>query len=292
MTAFDPRHPRRVLVTGGAGLLGQALIDSAPPGIELHATQRHTPVSRAESTPLDLADDSAVHELWRALRPDLVIHTAYGTARPERDLWQATRNVVAATQRVGAQLIHLSTDALFDGHASPYDESAPPTPIFEYGRWKARLEQHLHTEMPGAAIIRTSLLTRAAPLDERSAWVANALRRGEPLTLFVDELRMPITPGDLARQLWEIAALPPAQQGGVWHLVGPELLSRYALGLLIAAHQRLDPAGITPTLARDHPSPRPRVLHLLTARADRMLHHRPRTISAEFAPSPEATVPG
>ncbi len=278
--ATDSSNMTRILITGGAGLLGRALIATAPPNVDLHATQRHTPVRGAEAHPLDLADEPATLALWESLRPDLVIHTAFTQNEGERDIWAATRNVVAACHAVGAALIHLSSDALLDGEHAPYAESADPAPVHEYGRWKAKAEWHVREQMADAAIVRTSLITEFAPLDPRSAWVADSLRAGKPITLFVDELRCPIAPRDLAMQLWEIAALPASERGGTWHLVGPEALSRYALGLLIAAHEGLDPSGITPARSADFPMPRPRDLRLLTARADRALKTRAQAISA------------
>lgn len=275
---------RRVLITGGAGLLGRTLIATAPPGVELHATRRHSPVAGAIAHALELSDAAAVDALWTRLRPELVIHTAYSTEQPERDIGGATAAVAAACRRTGAELIHLSTDALLDGERAPYDEDAAPAPVFAYGAWKAAAEAAVRTAVPGASLVRTSLITSFAPLDPRSAWVAQALRRGEPVHLFVDELRCPITPEDLARQIWEVAALPAEQRSGVWNLAGPEALSRYALGLLVAAHERLDPAGIVPTPSRESASRRPRDLRLRTGRADRALRTRARPISSLLLP--------
>ncbi|MDB4948513.1 MAG: dTDP-4-dehydrorhamnose reductase [Gemmatimonadetes bacterium] len=269
----------RVLITGGAGLLGSTLIEHAPMDAEVHATYRSIPVVAPRSAQVELSDADAVAALWAEVRPELVIHTAYSMESGERDVWQATRNVVRATSDVGAALIHMSTDALLDGEHGPYAEDAKPAPVHEYGRWKAQAERHVRAEMPGAAVVRTSLVTRLAPLDPRSAWIAGSLRDGRPLTLFVDELRCPIAGDDLARQLWEIASLPADERAGMWHLAGPEALSRYALGLLVAAHEGLDPAAITPALSAASPSPRPRDLRLLTARADRALRTRARPIS-------------
>src|SRR5438105_2939818 len=81
-------------------------------------------------------------------------------------------------------------------------------------------EELVRERLPRAAIIRTSLIVRAHPPDGGSAWVLGGLRRGEPVRLFVDELRCPIAVEDLAAQLWEIAALPAEARAGVWHLVG------------------------------------------------------------------------
>lgn len=266
----------QTLITGGAGLLGRHLIRLAPAMFTLTATQRTTSVIGAPAVTIDLTNASAIAHLFDTVRPELVIHTAY-TMNQGADIVAATRNIAVACQATGATLIHLSTDALFDGLRAPYQESDSPSPITQYGRWKAEAEEMVQQLVPSAVIIRTSLLTQFAPLDPRSAWVATALRQRDPITLFVDELRCPITPHDLAMQIWELAQLPMTQREGVWHLVGPEALSRYALGVLIATHEGLDPKAITPALT--DALVRPRDLRLTTHRADEFLTTRPRPIS-------------
>lgn len=280
----DPVRPGsagalRVLVTGGAGLLGSTLLRIAPSTAELHATRRRTAVQGANAHTIELSEADAVVALWRRLRPELVIHTAYSATDGERDILEATRSVVAGCEAVGAGLIYLSTDALLDGESGPYAEAAEPAPVHEYGEWKARAERLVRERIPRAAVVRTSLISCFAPLDPRGASIAEGLRARRPVTLFVDELRCPIAAVDLARQIWEIAALPVEERGGVWHLAGPEALSRYALGLLVAAHQGLDPAGITPARSTDAPVRRPRDVRLLTARADAALQTRARPVS-------------
>jgi dTDP-4-dehydrorhamnose reductase len=275
----------RVLVTGGGGLLGGELIRLVPEGVEVHATRRTSPVEGAEAHEVELSDRAAVEALWMRLRPDLVVHTAYSPSDGERDVWRATESVVRACRAAGAALVYLSTDALLDGESAPYAESAEPAPVHEYGRWKAQAELHVRAQMPDAAAVRTSLIVRAEPPDRGSAWVLDALRRGEPLRLFTDELRCPIAVQDLAAQLWEVAPLPPERRGGVWHLAGPEAVSRYALGVLLALRHGLDPSAIVPTPSAASPAPRPRDLRLLTPRADRELRTRARPISAVLAQS-------
>ncbi|HZG43742.1 MAG TPA: sugar nucleotide-binding protein, partial [Longimicrobium sp.] len=193
----------RVLITGGGGLLGGELIRQAPAEVEVHATRRSSPVQGAPSYAADLSDAAAVRALFAAVRPELVIHTAYSQRDGERDIWRATESVVAGCQEAGAALVHMSTDALLDGERGPYAEDAEPDPVHEYGRWKARAELHVRAVIPSAAVVRTSLLVRADPPDVGSASVLDALRRGEPVRLFTDELRCPTTVEDLAAQLWE-----------------------------------------------------------------------------------------
>lgn len=278
----------RVLITGGGGLLGGELIRRAPDGIDIHATRRTSPVEGAESHVVELSDMAAVEALWTRLRPDLVIHTAYSPSAGERDVWRATASVVRACWRSGIGLVYMSTDALLEGESAPYAESAEPDPVHEYGQWKAKAELHVRAEMPEAAVVRTSLILRAETPDRSSAWVLDSLRRGEPVRLFTDELRCPVAVEDLAAQLWEVAQLPPHRRKGIWHLAGPESVSRYALGVLLALRHGLDPSAIVPALSASAPVPRPRDLRLLTPRADRELRTRPRPISAVlFDSTPE-----
>jgi dTDP-4-dehydrorhamnose reductase len=270
----------RVLITGGGGLLGGELIRQAPADVEVHATRRASPVHGAESHAVELSDGAAVGALLRRVRPDLVIHTAYSASEGERDIVRATAGVVGACLASGAALVYMSTDALLDGESSPFPESAEPAPVHDYGRWKARAELHVRERMPDAAVVRTSLIVRAEPPDRGSAWVLDSLRRGEPVRLFTDELRCPIAVEDIAAQLWEIARLPAERRGGVWHLAGPEALSRYAVGVLLALRAGLDARAIVPIPSASASAPRPRDLRLLTTRADHALRTRARPISA------------
>jgi dTDP-4-dehydrorhamnose reductase len=270
----------RVLVTGGAGLVGSALIAMAPEDVDVHATQRDTPVVGATAHTIDLADPDDPVGLLQAVRPDVVIHTAYGKDDLERDVIAASRSIAAACAIQSVDLVHLSSDVVFDGEHAPYAEDDPLVPVHAYGRAKAEAEGDVRTAVPDAAVVRTSLVLRADPLDVTTAWIVDALRAGEPLHLFTDEIRCPIRADDLARMLWDLVALPSAERAGPWHLVGPEALSRHALGLLLADAHGLDPSGITAASSRDVPSaePRPRDLTLTAERAS-ALPTRPRSVA-------------
>lgn len=274
----------RVLVTGGGGLLGSVLLRQAPPGVELHATVRRSPAEGAEAHRVELCDPAAVRGAWRRVRPDVVLHTAYDPAATAAQVEAATAAVARACAEQGAGLVHLSTDLVFDGEHAPYAEDRAPAPVHEYGRRKAAAERTVREAVPEAAVVRTSLLVRTDPPDRTTRWVLEGLRGGGPLRLFHDELRTPIAVEELAAQLWEVALLPAGERRGAWHLAGPEAVSRYALGLLIAARWGLDPRGIVPTPAAAFPEPRPRDARLLTPRADRTLRTRARPVSAVLAP--------
>jgi dTDP-4-dehydrorhamnose reductase len=275
----------RILITGGAGLLGSELIARAPDGVELHATRRNTAVASAVAHTVELSDHDATAALLERLRPDLVIHTAYSQDSAERDVWRATESLVNACAGTGCELIHLGTDAVFDGEHAPYAEGDEPAPVHEYGRWKAAAERFVRERLPHAAVVRTSLIVRATPAPDRiSGLLLDAIRGGEPVRLFVDELRCPIAVEDLAAQLWEIATMPAEARAGFWHLVGPEALSRYALGVLVARRHGVDADAIVPARSRGAGLQRPRDLRLLTTRADRELSTCARPISEVLSP--------
>lgn len=281
---------RRVLLTGAAGNLGTHLLRVVPAGCEVLALWRRTPVAWPQAQQVELADAAAVAAVVRAWQPEVVIHAAYSQHDLARDVVAATHSVALACAAHGARLVQVSTDLVLDGEHAPYGEDAPPAPIIPYGVAKATAEADVRALVPTAAIVRASLMLALDPPNSNCAWILDRVRAGEPVTLFVDEIRSPIAAPDVAAMLWEIAALPAAQAAGLWHIAGPEHLSRYALGLLLAQHAGLDPRLLRPARSADLPTRRPRDLRLLTTRADRTLAWRPRVISDWWCgPPPPAT---
>ena len=121
----------RVLVTGGGGLLGGALLRSAPPEVELHCTVRRGPENGAVHG-VDLADAGAVARAWARVRPDVVVHTAFDTRAGEREVLAAHLAVARACRETGAALVHVSTDALQDGEQAGVWNLVGPEALSRY----------------------------------------------------------------------------------------------------------------------------------------------------------------
>jgi dTDP-4-dehydrorhamnose reductase len=221
----------KLLITGGAGLLGRELARQAT--CEVVATYNSEPVTGGVR--LDVRDRPAVEAAVREIEPDIIIHTAY-----RQSDWATTADGAAnvALAARGRRLVHVSSDAVFSGRPSPYDESSAPDPITPYGAAKAAAETAVRAIEPAAVVARTSLIVGGeSALD---AFV-HSLVAGEPGALFTDNIRCPIHVSDLAAALLELA---DSSYAGIAHLVGADALSRYELGQLIARRDGLDPSKI------------------------------------------------
>lgn len=265
----------RVLVTGGSGLVGGHLTRRLVGRHELHTADRHPGRIEGATTHLvELSDVAAFAAVMDAAAPEVVVHTAYSTADLDRDVVAAGRTVIDACAASGASLIHISTDAVFSGRNAPYDEAAIPHPVHPYGVAKREVETYLAERHPTAAVIRTSLIVHLAAdgPDGATAWVVDANRRGERVTLFHDEYRTAVRLADLLDVLEALVELPVPQRGGVWHVAGPERLSRAELGAVIAGVFDLDPSLIDAASAAEMAAPRPRDVSLRGTRVRDELH--------------------
>jgi dTDP-4-dehydrorhamnose reductase len=143
---------------------------------------------------------------------------------------QGTRHMVQAAAQVGARLIHISTDAVFDGRSAPYDETAQPTPINEYGRAKASAETLLHS-YTNHVIVRTSLIYGLQQMDRGTAWMAEALQTGQSVTLFANQIRNPVWAETLSLACLELVE---NDFTGVLNVAGRQAMTRaeFALTML------------------------------------------------------------
>ena len=263
-----------ILITGASGYLGQATFRAAlAAGYPVAGTyHRHHPaLSGRFLAALDIGRPDAVRLLIAALRPAAIVHTAAAwntVEEAEKTIVEGTRTLVAAAADAGSRLIHLSTDMIFDGEHAPYRESDAPVPLAYYGRAKAEAEAIVAGGLADHVIVRTSLITCLEPPDPRTLLIRRALETmaHEPdenaaagarrhLTLFTDEYRCPVRLVDLAAALVELIGHP---YRGVLNVAGPDRLSRYQIGQIIARAAGLSPDPIIPGTAAGSGMVRPR----------------------------------
>lgn len=272
---------RRLLITGGAGYLGEELVRQAlAGGWEVGATylSRRPAIAGAVWLPLDIRDAGAVERAVGELRPAVIVHTAYRQSGP--DLWSTSAEgagvVARAAQAAGARLIHMSSDALFDGErAGAYTEDDDPSPITPYGAAKAAAERLVAEADPAALIVRTSLIYGGAAPGPHERLVLDALESRADVAFFVDELRCPITVGDLAGALLELARLDIS---GRLHVAGAEVVSRYDFARLVAAAHGHDPTRLLSAESAASGMRRPRNCALDSGKAQALIRTRLRGV--------------
>lgn len=215
----------KLLITGGSGYLGRAL---TPIAQSAYTWFSHDPLALPGGTQLDLRDADAVLAYVKTLQPDAIIHTAGSNRTPDMTnvIVEGTRNVLSAAKSVGARLIHLSTDVVFDGTSGPYREDDKLTPVHAYGLAKAEAEM-LMASYDNFVIVRTSLIVGLAAMDMGTQWMAAALAKGEPVTLFRNHLRNPISAETLSQALIELAG---NMYCGILHVAGRSTLTREQVG--------------------------------------------------------------
>lgn len=283
----------RILITGSNGLLGQKLIDALrnDPEIELIATSRgedRSPEPLWERfRSLDITSKSEVDRVLDETGPDCVIHTAAMTNVDACELdpsacqlnnVTATAHLVAASERVGAHFVLLSTDFIFDGGAGPYHEADEPAPMSIYGQSKLDAERVVMESGANWSIARTIIVYGVARGLSRSnivLWAKGALEKGEPIKVVDDQWRMPTLAEDLADGCIRIAK---RRAGGIYHLCGPDGMSILELVNRVAAFFRLD-ASIVTSVKSDtlgQPAKRPPRTGFIIDKARRELGYAPR----------------
>ena len=252
----------KVLLTGASGLLGTWLRRTAPAGVGVVSVVHRTARRRARASGADLRAPDRVTAALAGTRPDLVVHAAY--AKDEASIVDATRNVVSAAAAAGADLVHISTEAVFSGDGTVRDESAPPDPVWDYGRWKAEAETI--AAAAGAAIVRLPLIISADPEDHIIADLRAAASTGVPRSGSPTRCASPPTPSTSPGPSGPSPRVPADGRAGVWHLPGPEVLSR-----LDIADRAVAALGLDPALNAAAPTPahlrRPRDIRMGCARA-------------------------
>jgi dTDP-4-dehydrorhamnose reductase len=263
----------RLLITGGNGLLGTKLLElSMRQGTLRPVSLSRQPCTNGRLGPFDFYQaDIAVADQLRPLiariGPRWVIHTAAMTDVDgcERDPAAAFQiNVLGAEiiaracREVGARLVHLSTEYVFDGRAGPYSETDSTNPISVYGRTKLESEHRVMEHCPDAVVARTTVLFGAAP-NVRSnfvTWLVGQLRNRRQVQVVDDQIGSPTLADNLAEMCFTLAL---SESTGIFHTVGADCIDRFSFARIAASVFELDGTLIRPvsTASLAQTAPRP-----------------------------------
>ena len=298
-----------IFLTGASGLVGSAFARAA-------ARRGHRVVGTvgsfageiegvAQKRTLDLGDEMAVTAAVLDAFPQAIVNCAAISVPEQCDahpaLAQALNVALPTTlarlaHHVGARLVHLSSEQVFDGtRTAPYSASDPVSPINLYGRQKLESERAVNAAAAEFAVtLRAPLLMGNSAAGQRSNherlfadWTAGRTPR-----LFTDEFRQTCTAENLAEVMVELCERSDVR--GVFHWAGTELISRHALAIRIREHFKLTEkqAPLTSATRAELPEvarKRQACLALNLAPLAGKLKTRPQTIAEQLE---ELKVPG
>jgi len=281
--AVDPQN-ERILLIGVNGQLGWELRRaSAPLGTLVCAARRREGDGLGSDVlPVDLADPATLIELVRSVRPRLIVnagaYSAVDQAEREPDVAMAVNGrapgiLAEEAQRLGAALVHYSTDYVFDGSGSrPWTETDPVGPLNAYGRSKLAGEQAIAAAGSAAWVFRTSWVYGAHGANFVKKILKFAAERKQ-LRIVADQVGAPTGARFLAEATVEILksaggdyAGLARERGGLFHLCCGGATSWHAFTERIVARARragmpLAVEAIDPIPTAEFPTPAVRPLN-------------------------------
>lgn len=248
----------KVVVTGAKGQLGIDLVDLlSDRGYEVYGYGREE---------LDITNFDQVHQVISKVKPDVVIHAAAYTkvdlaeSEPDQAFFinaYGTRNVAVVSEVVGAKLVYISTDYVFDGMATtPYNEFAPTNPLSVYGKSKLAGEQFVRDLHSKFFIVRTSWVYGKHGNNFVKTMLKLAKERDE-LMVVNDQIGCPTYTVDLANCILELIQ---TEKYGVYHVSNSGYCSWYEFAKAIFEEAGIE-VKVNPCTTKEFPRPAPRPMY-------------------------------
>jgi dTDP-4-dehydrorhamnose reductase len=244
-----------ILLTGVSGLLGINFAQEMMNEHEIIGVDRGK-LTQAPFTVMkhDLLEKGAVESILDQSRPDWVVNCA---ALADLDICENNpdlakrlntdlpRQLARATRQRSIPFTHISTDAVFDGQKDGfYSEEDPANPVGVYSKTKFDGEWAVLTEHPKSIVARVNFygwsLSGRRSLAE---FFHNNLTHNKSMSGFTDVLFCPMLVNDTARTLMKMFN---RELKGLYHLVGPQAMSKYQFGVEIARRFQMRESDITP----------------------------------------------
>lgn len=240
----------KVLITGATGLLGRSVVSSFQSSGVWDVIGVGGLSPSHGGLKVDLRDENHVKSLVHGLKPDVIVHCA-AERRVDRVRAdpEGTRKLnVLCTQwlaqlckQLGAWLLFISSDYVFDGTAPPYTSRSPTNPLNEYGVQKRDAELLAREADWGCGVLRVPLLygAVASSLDETqvSALLAQLLLQpGSTIVADNVQIRYPTLVDDVAAVIVQLAQRKMEHCGlsGIWHFSGPDPMTKFQMAQRVA----------------------------------------------------------
>lgn len=282
---------RKILITGGTGLLGKALVEELGSASELVATYfgdyEFKGGIRYEKA--DVRDRDGYDTLFKSFRPEVLVHTAsIGSpdfAEKFRELtWQinigGVENMIGLCEKYGTKLVFISSNGIYDGDNAPYGEEDLARPVNYYGETKLAGEKLVTKSRVPAAIVRPILMYGWHYAEERPNIVTGAIARlirGESMNVYDDVFSNPLLSNCCAAA---IRALIERDKYEAFNLAGKNRVSIFELIRETAGVFGFDPSLVKPVKQGffNELVPRPKDTSYRTEKMEKVLGLSPLTV--------------
>ena len=231
---------KRVLITGGTGLLGKALVETKGGACFVVATYKGNykmnDTAQIEYRELDIVDKDGYKKLFEEVKPEVVIHTAsigspdYSEQHQE-ETWQinvgGTINICELCNDFEANLVYVSSNGIYDGKNAPYSEENKAIPINYYGKVKLEGENIVKKVKNPYAIVRPILMYGWNYPYERANIITitlSKLHKGENVYAYKDVFSNPLLSTSCAQAIWKIIM---EEKYDVYNIAGENIVSIY-----------------------------------------------------------------
>lgn len=233
----------KILLTGGTGLLGTSLIKSidSKKNTLIATYVNNKPASNAVNfVKMDLSNQTEIRKTINSLNPELIIHAAAATnmewceentSSAFKINSEATKIISEEAKKLGAKVVYISTDFVFDGERGNYNEEDKPNPLNTYGESKLRGEEAVLKAKSGL-VIRSNMYG-IDPFPEKQSFtpfIINNLKAGKEIMTADDQICSQIFAEQLSKFIMELAE---KGEQGLFHITTKDSASRYEFAMQV-----------------------------------------------------------